>query len=431
MRQPTVMVLVGLVLAVLASGAGADDPERDTAFYVDKYEDPVLEELEEADEALKEAARAKTEELLEAYRQAEKERTEPEQKLRFDLSDLVKPAGPGAFTARVWHFPPTPQYKTGTCWSFGATSFVESEIRRLHGQEIKLSEMWSAYWEFVNKARGYIESRGESYLGHGSQSAALLRVLGERGVVPRSAYEGVVGEDRRFNHDLMFEHVQSLLDWCEEHNFWDEEVVVAMVRELLDATMGRPPETVVWQGRELTPQAFLSDICRIEPDEYVSLISTLSVPFWSRGEYAVPDNWWHDASYVNVPLDVWFDTIVRVITSGNSLVFGGDVSEPGMNGFEDVAVIPSFDIPAAYIDQSARELRFDNGSTTDDHLVHLVGHVALDGHDWFLIKDSNRSSRHGSFEGYYFYRDDYVRLKMLMYTVHRDVVRDILDRVDG
>jgi bleomycin hydrolase len=68
---------------------------------------------------------------------------------------------------------------------------------------------------------------------------------------------------------------------------------------------------------------------------------------------------------------------------------------------------------------------------TDDHLVHLVGHVTLDGHDWFLIKDSNRSSRHGSFEGYYFYRDDYVRLKMLMYTVHRDVVRDLLDRVDG
>jgi bleomycin hydrolase len=431
MRQPTVMVLVGVIFAVVAAGAGADDPKRDTAIYVDKYEDPILEELEEADEALKEAALEKTEQLLEAYRQAEEERTEPKQKLRFDLGDLVKPAGPDAFTTRVWHFPPTPQYNTGTCWSFGATSFVESEIKRLHGREIKLSEMWTAYWEFVNKARGYVESRGESFLGHGSQSAALLRVLEGRGVVPRSAYEGVVGEDPRFNHDLMFEHIQLLLDWCKEHNFWDEKVVVAMVRELLDATMGRPPESVMWQGRAFTPQTFLSEICGIDPADYVSLMSTISKPFWSRGEYAVPDNWWHDASYVNVPLDVWFDTIVRVITSGNSLVFGGDVSEPGMNGFEDVAVVPTFDIPGAYIDQSARELRFDNGSTTDDHLVHLVGHVALDGHDWFLIKDSNRSSRHGSFEGYYFYRDDFVRLKMLMYTVHRDVVRDILDRVDG
>ena len=431
MRQLTVLVLLGAVSGLAAFVAGADEPKRDTAYYVDKYEDPVLKEMDEANEALEKAAKAKTEELLEAYREAEKERTEPKQKLRFDLGDLVKPTGPEAFTSRIWHFPPTPQYKTGTCWSFGSTSFLESEIKRMHDREIKLSEMWTAYWEFVNKARGFIASRGESFLGHGSQSAALLRVLGERGVVPRSAYEGVVGDDPRFNHDLMFEHIQSLLDWCKAHNFWDEDVVIAMVRELLDATMGRPPEMVVWQDRELTPQEFLSEVCGIEPDDYVSLISTMRVPFWSRGEYAVPDNWWHDASYVNLPLDDWFDVIVRTIASGNSAVFGGDVSEPGINGFEDVAVIPTFDIPVAYIDQSARELRFDNGSTTDDHLVHLVGHVKLDGHDWFLIKDSGRSSRHGSHEGYYFYRDDYVRLKTLMFTVHKDVVRDILERVGG
>ena len=46
-------------------------------------------------------------------------------------------------------------------------------------------------------------------------------------------------------------------------------------------------------------------------------------------------------------------------------------------------------------------------------------------------KDSNRSSRHGKWEGYYFFRDDYVRLKMLTFTVHRDAAADILARVDG
>jgi bleomycin hydrolase len=431
MRQAAVRVLVGVVVGLAVFAARADEPKRDTAYYVDTYEDPILKELDDADEALKKAAKEKTEEIIAAYREAEKERTEPEQKLRFNLGGLVKPTGPEAFTTRVWHFPPTPQFKTGTCWSFGATSFVESEMKRLHGREIKLSEMWTAYWEFVNKARGFIESRGESFVGHGSQSAALLRVLDERGVVPRSAYEGVVGEDPRFNHSRMVEHIQSLLDWCKANNFWDEDVVIAMVRELLDATMGRPPETVVWEGREIAPREFLTEICGIDPGDYVSLISTMQIPFWSRGEYAVPDNWWHDASYVNLPIDEWFEVVLRTITSGNSLVFGGDVSEPGLNGFEDVAVIPTFDIPAGYIDQSARELRFDNGSTTDDHLVHLVGHIKLDGHDWFLIKDSNRSSRHGSHEGYYFYRDDFVRLKMLMITVHEDLVRDILERVDG
>ena len=60
-----------------------------------------------------------------------------------------------------------------------------------------------------------------------------------------------------------------------------------------------------------------------------------------------------------------------------------------------------------------------------------MGHTRLDGHDWFLIKDSNRSSRHGEFEGYYFYRDDYVRLKMLTFTVHKDAIADILAKVGG
>ena len=60
-----------------------------------------------------------------------------------------------------------------------------------------------------------------------------------------------------------------------------------------------------------------------------------------------------------------------------------------------------------------------------------MGHTRVDGHDWFLIKDSNRSSRQGQFKGYYFYRDDFVRLKMLTITVHRDQIEDILTRVDG
>ena len=431
MRQLFTAGVIVMVGAGLATVVAADEPQRDVATYVERYEDPVIKSMEDANDALKEAAAAKTAELLEAYKAAEKARTEPKQQLRFDLQGLVKPDNPEAFSTLVWHFPPTPQYLTGTCWSFSATSYMESEIHRLHGDEIKLSEMWTAYWEFVEKARGFIESRGESFYGHGSQSAALLRVFRTKGVVPRSAYEGVVGDDTRFNHDLMVDHIRAFLDWCEEHNYWDEEVVISMVRALLDATMGRPPETFEWNGETWTPETFLSDVCRINPDDYVSVMSTLAVPFWTRGEYAVPDNWWHDASYVNVPLDVWYETIVRVISSGQSLVIGGDVSEPGLNGFEDVAVVPTFDIPGDYIDQSSRELRFTDGSTTDDHGIHLVGHTRLDGHDWFLIKDSNRSSRHGEHEGYYFYRDDYVRLKMLTITVHKDAISEILAKVDG
>jgi len=428
------VILTSLVVVIgfsIVSAVGAEKPQMDVAVYVDKAEYPVIDELEKANDMLIEAAKAKTEEIIEAYREAEKIRTEPEKRLRFDLSGVVKPEGPEAFETRMWHFPPTPQYLTGTCWSFSSTSYMESEIHRMHGAEIKLSEMWTAYWEFVAKARGFVDSRGQSFVGHGSLSGALLRVYARHGVVPRSAYEGVIGEDPRFNHDLMLDTVNSFLGWCKDSNFWDEETIVVMVRRLLDSTMGRPPETVVWNGVEMSPQAFLSDICRLDPADYVSVMSTLSQPMWARGEYDVPDNWWHGTDTVNVPLDVWYDIILDSAGNGRSMVIGGDVSEPGINGFEDVAVIPSFDIPDDLIDQSAREFRFANGTTTDDHGIHLVGHTRLDGHDWFLIKDSNRSSRQGKHKGYYFYRDDFVKLKMLYITVHRDQIEDLLKKVDA
>ena len=92
------VVLIGLGLVTVV---GADEPKRDTAAYVDDVDDPVIDEMEAANEAKVEAAKVKTEELLEAYHEAEKARTEPEQTLRFDLAGLVKPENPEAFSTRL------------------------------------------------------------------------------------------------------------------------------------------------------------------------------------------------------------------------------------------------------------------------------------------------------------------------------------------
>jgi bleomycin hydrolase len=157
-------------------------------------------------------------------------------------------------------------------------------------------------------------------------------------------------------------------------------------------------------------------------------MSTMKHPFWTQGELEVPDNWWKDATYYNVPLDDFTAAVKSSIQKGFGIGIGGDVSEPGKVYRDDLAYIPSFDIPAEYIDQSAREYRIANGATTDDHGIHLVGWAELGGATWYLIKDSGRSSRHGANPGYYFFRDDYVRLKMLTAMVHRDAIAELLAR---
>ena len=256
-----------------------------------------------------------------------------------------------------------------------------------------------------------------------------MRIYRQYGAVPLAAYPGVLAANGRHDHSRLAEQLGDLCRWAEEHDVWDEERVLAMARAILDRELGAPPVTFTYASREYTPRTFLAEALRLDLDAYVDLMSTLSVPFWTRGEYKVPDNWWHDASYVNVPLDEWYAALRAAVQAGYTVSIGGDVSEPGINGFENAAVIPTFDIPAEFIDQSAREFRFSNGTSTDDHLLHVVGFTQAGGRDWFLIKDSGRSSRWGKFEGYYFYREDFVKLKMLAFLVHRDAVASLLAKV--
>ena len=415
-----------LLLLALTCASQAQEIRRDRIRFEKPRKDPVLQEMTRRDRKLRREEEKKTRRILERLKKEWK--SPPRLSLRPDTSDLPRPAGPKAFH-QAWHLPPVPQYLSGTCWDFAGTSFMESEIKRLTGKEIKLSEMWTAYWEYVEKAKGFLRSRGTTVFGQGSEANAVPRIYSLYGVVPASAYKGVLAPDGRIDHDPMFSRLRSFLSWCKDQGVWDEKFVIPLVRRILDETMGRPPEEFEWQGKTYTPKEFLGQVCRIRPEDYVALLSTLSDPFWTRTEFRVPDNWWHDKSYVNVPLDVWYGALLSALKKGYTAVFGGDVSEPGYYGKENIAYVPTFDIPYSYIDQAAREFRIYEHLTTDDHGVHVVGWTRFRGHDWFLIKDSARSSRWGPFKGYYMYRDGYVKLKMLTFLVHKDAVKGILERL--
>jgi len=173
--------------------------------------------------------------------------------------------------------------------------------------------------------------------------------------------------------------------------------------------------------------SFMKEMAALNPDDYIDFMSLKSEPYWSKAEYRVPDNYWHSKEYFNVPLDVFMDIIKNSVKQGYSMAIGGDVSESGYLASYDVGFVPSFDIPSEYIDENARQFRFSNRSTTDDHGVHLVGYKEIeDGKWWFLIKDSSSSSFNGKNKGYFFYHEDYIKLKMMNITIHREAVPGIL-----
>ena len=351
-------------------------------------------------------------------------------KMWVDFAAFDAPKAVSEFT-KVWHQPPVCQGLSGMCWCFSTTSFLEAEAYRLTKRELRLSALHTVYWEHVEKAKGWVRSRGTSVYGEGSQPAAVLRALREHGAVPAEAYTGL--RDGRKDHDhesTVYTEIRAYLDGVKAAGAWNEAQVVSTVRSILDHWLGAPPETVVVDGQALTPREYLAKVVRLDPDDYVPFLSTMAQPYWQKTEYAVPDNWWHGKEYVNVPLDDFLGAIRRAVRGGFSVVVAGDMSEPGYSiGPPGIAVVPTWDVPSAYIDEAARQLRFENGATTDDHGLHVVGVTTRKGKDWFLVKDSWSSSWNNDHPGYYFFHEDYVKLKGLAFLVHRDAVKELLARV--
>ena len=345
--------------------------------------------------------------------------------LTMDFSYIRRPASVEAFKP-VFHFPPVRQDTTNTCWAFSGISFLESEIFRIHGRKIKLSEMYTVYWEYFEKARRYVQKRGDSEFPEGSEHEAVILRIQQYGTVPGEAYTGLLPGRMKHNHTAMVEELRGYLDYVKNHSIWNEEQVLANVRLIQDKHMGKPPETVRVDGRILTPKAYAEQVVRLPLEDYVNVMSFTYLPFYTKGEFKVEDNWWHSKEYYNLPLGEWFAAIRLAIRNGYSLAIGGDVSESGKSRDDGIFVIPDFDLPQDRINQSSREFRFYNHTTEDDHGIHLVGWTQSDGHDWFLLKDSAASAHDGAYKGYYFYRDDCVRLKMLTFMVHRDAVADLL-----
>jgi bleomycin hydrolase len=406
-----------LALPLCAALAAAQPPSQDHAIYKDKVLLPrEKQELADRDQFLANR-RGKP------YTQAE----EPVGKaLSLDFSKLERPHDLTEFKT-AWHTPPKRQWWTNTCWCFSTTSFLESEAKRLNGQELKLSEMYTVYWDYVEKAREFVRTKGQSIVEEGSESEAVLLRWKQYGIVPEAAFTGLVGGQTVFNHELLIEELNTYLAGVKKIGGWDEPTVLACVRAILDRHLGVPPAKVTVGGRELTPLQYLQEVVKVNPEDYVEFMSQLHVPFWTRGEYPVPDNWWHSKNYMNVPLADWYGGLAKAVQAGYTVAIGGDVSEPGYEGAEDCAIVPTFDCPQDAINQDSREFRISNKTTDDDHGIHIVGFTRKAGHDWFLIKDSARGSQRGV-PGYTFYRDDYVKLKMLTFLVHKDAVKNLTER---
>ncbi len=345
-----------------------------------------------------------------------------------DTTSLKASLTPDKFV-QYWFNEPVSQGNSGTCWSFATTSFFESEIYRISGKKIKLSEMYFVYWEYIERTKYYIKHKGNCTLGEGSESNAVPRLMLDYGALPLSEYSGLKANETKHNHAAMVKEIISLMSEIKLHAAWNDSIAVVQVKEILNKYMLTPPDLFQYEGTTCTPSFFLRDICSIIPTDYYSFMSNNEFTFNEKAELVEDDNWWHGANYYNVKIDDFSKIVKSAIKNGYTICICGDVTEPGFDFEKQTVIVPEYDIPAAYIDDNARQLRFSNGTTTDDHCVHLVGYKVIGDKYWLLVKDSNAGSFNNKFPGYKYINEDYIRLKMMNLLLYKYGADEILNKI--
>jgi bleomycin hydrolase len=343
------------------------------------------------------------------------------------------------------------QYRSGTCWSYSAISFLESELLRTGKDTFDLSEMFCVRNAYSDKALIYIRFNGKHNFGGGGAAHDVTSVLRKYGMMPEEAYSGMtIGEPNPVHGEMdavLSADVDAVL---KNSNKKLTPVWHQGFNGLLDAYLGKVPEKFTYKGEELTAKSF-SEMMGLNPDDYVELSSYTHHPFYSKFIIEIPDNWEMGEVY-NLPVDELIQVIDNAVDKGFTVVWGADVSEKGFAWKNGVAVVPDKNVPEMVgmesgkwskmtdsekekflfkfdrpnpektITQEMRQVEFDNYQTTDDHGMHLTG-IAKDqnGTKYYLIKNS-WGTEGSPYKGYFYASESYVRLKTMDIMVHKNSI---------
>ncbi|TDI80161.1 MAG: aminopeptidase [Bacteroidetes bacterium] len=325
------------------------------------------------------------------------------------------------------------QGRTGTCWSFSSTSFLESEIIRLTGRQIDLSEMYTVRNTYPKKADNYVMRQGKAQFGEGGLAHDVMNSVAEYGLVPQEVYSGLFVNETVHNHAEMVAVINAMLETYVDNpgrklsKKWKQAVDA-----VLTTYIGENTTSFSFEGKVYTPLSF-RDMLKIVPGDYITITSFTHAPFYSEFILNIPDNWSYESFY-NVPLDELISAIDNALENGYTVELDCDVSERTFSSKDGVAVIPKFSVnnikalqgvyPEMKITQQYRQEEFENFTTTDDHLMHITGMLRdQNGTKYYKVKnswgtDENRNAN----GGYVYFSEAYTRLKAISITVHKEAV---------
>jgi len=352
------------------------------------------------------------------------------------------------------------QNKSGTCWCFAGSSFLENEIRKATGDSIDLSEMYAVRKCYENKADRYVRLYGNTNFSPGGAVTDVAYVWRNYGLMPEEVYQGLeYGEDKHVHGEL-----QSILEGVVKTAAGKPNGKVSSawkkaLKGVLDAYLGEVPETFTYKGKTYTPQSFAKSI-GVSPDDYIAITSFTHHPFYEAFALEMPDNWTWDR-YMNIPLDEMKAVVDNALANGYTVNWAADISEDGFKWKDGVALMPkgkderdmtgtelsrwvklsdkdriadkyNFSGPVEEIEvtQQLRQEMFDSQETTDDHAMVIVG-TATDrnGNNYYKVKNSWDTNQ--IYGGYIYVSEPYLLAKTVAIYVNKAAVPDAIAKRTG
>ncbi|HNF71069.1 MAG TPA: C1 family peptidase [Chitinophagaceae bacterium] len=329
------------------------------------------------------------------------------------------------------------QGSSGTCWSYSGNSFLESEMMHNGKPFVDISEIYTARCAYIERAKNYVRLHGTIGWGDGAELHDVISTYRKYGAMPYDAYTGLNYGTTKNKFGEMQAALEGMLKGIVENkNGKLTKNWLPAFTAVLDAYLGKVPETFRFNGKEYTPQSFASEVVGIQPEQYISLSSFTYAPYYEPTFLMVPDNWSLQSVY-NITLPELTEVVDRALESGYSVAWATDVSEKYFSWKNGVAIVPEKefeDMDSAeqktmfsgpqkerIITPENREDAFDNYTTTDDHGMHIVG-LAKDqnGKEYYMVKNSWGDKN--DYKGYLYVSKAYFNFKTVAILVNEKAV---------
>lgn len=307
------------------------------------------------------------------------------------------------------------QKQSGRCWMFAALNLMEYKLcRKYNLKGFELSKNYTLFFDKLERCNYFLDSiirtldedldgRLVSHIltdpmGDGGQWDMIKNIIKKYGLVPSYAMKESVNSSATANLNnyltkILRMYAKNLRDSYKEEKDLEklkkmQEEYMKKIYDVLSISLGTPPEKFDFEVRNedeeficdknLTPQEFLKKHVEVNLDDYISLINapTKDKPYFKSYTVDFLGNVMEldKVRYVNVPVEVMKEGILKQLKDGEPVWFGCDVAQffyrKGAN--LDLSTLKIFDLLNVEYDLSKEE-RLDYKESLMTHAMVFVG----------------------------------------------------------